>query len=179
MRFGSYLFILASVLADLGAAPAPAAALPVGWLVPFSLLAPPASPHYTVTRLPLSLRNDQIRPLSASGQVIGHTASGAVLWDHGTIVWLGTLGGNLVWPQQINAAGQVIGQAAIGAVGIGGNGVYHAFVWENGTMTDLNNLLPDNPAAPYVDAESINDFGQIVVSRDGKGVAEAFLLTPG
>ena len=94
------------------------------------------------------------------------------------MVDLGSLGGDLVQPQEINASGQVVGEAATGQVDTAGNRVYHAFLWDNGTMIDLNRLLPDNSAAPYADALSIDDFGQILVSRTGKGVAEAFLLTP-
>jgi len=71
--------------------------------------------------------------------------------------------------------------------------IYHAFVWSNGTMTDLglnffpaaindsggtlqnlNNLIPANSGYQITDAVAINDNGQIL-ARDG-GVA--LLLNP-
>jgi probable HAF family extracellular repeat protein len=63
---------------------------------------------------------------------------------------LGTLGGPTAIPHGINAAGQVVGEADTSA------GVRHAFLWQNGTMTDLN--APGEPSQ----ALGINTSGQVV-----------------
>ena len=75
------------------------------------------------------------------------------LWVHGKVTDLGTLGGELkeAWPTAINDHGQVIGVSGSALYGPG-----HAFVWENGVMTDLA------PAAAASQAVAINDKGQIV-----------------
>jgi probable HAF family extracellular repeat protein len=63
------------------------------------------------------------------------------------------LGGTLVnaWPTAINDHNQVIGPSGASSSMQG-----HAFVWENGVMTDLA------PAARASEALAINDKGQIV-----------------
>jgi probable HAF family extracellular repeat protein len=54
----------------------------------------------------------------------------------------------------------------------------HAFIWQIGTMTDLNTLIPANTGWVLERATSINDSGQIVGYGSLNGVTTAFVLTP-
>ena len=168
MRYRLYLFVLAVVLTDLGGAPGPAAARPIDWLAPLSLLAPPTAPHYTVTRLPLLVSNTGVRYLNASGQVIGGSPSGAVVWRNGTITALGTLGGKSTDPWLINNRGQIAGAAQ------NPHGGVRAFLWENGVMHNLGSIV-EGESYP----KDMNDAGQVAGRAwAGKGY-HAFLWDKG
>ena len=103
--------------------------------------------------------------INNQGQVVGRATmtSGethAALWDRrGRLVDLGTLpGGTYSEAYAINDAGQVVGwsmtdQSTCTAF----DGCWHAFLWENGTMTDLGGLDPRFQSYAY----SINNSGQI------------------
>jgi probable HAF family extracellular repeat protein len=83
-----------------------------------------------------------------------------------SVIDLGSLGGGLysyTHAYDINAAGQAVGKS---------NG--HAFLWQNGIMTDLGSL-----GGSYGSANAINDLGQIVgTSGASDGGSHGFLLTP-
>jgi probable HAF family extracellular repeat protein len=75
-----------------------------------------------VTLQPLSGDNETgATGINDSGQVVGASgtcASGSqplhvVLWQHGRVKYLGSLGGSNGLPWAINAAGQVVGQATV------------------------------------------------------------------
>jgi probable HAF family extracellular repeat protein len=66
---------------------------------------------------------------------------------------LGTLGGDKSSASGINELGQVVGWATIGGSGY----TPHAFLWENGVMTNLG-TLPDYTKSS---ASDINDAGQV------------------
>jgi probable HAF family extracellular repeat protein len=98
------------------------------------------------------------------GQVVGRATmpSGethAALWDRGRLVDLGTLpGGTYSEAYAINDVAQVVGwsmtdQSTCTAF----DGCWHAFLWEDGTMTDLGGLDPRFQSYAY----SINNRGQI------------------
>lgn len=77
-----------------------------------------------------------------------------------TITDLGTLpGGHYSHATAINNHGQVVGWADTGAT----DGVLtaHAFLWEKGTMQDID-TLPDRQKAPGTVARAINDRGEVV-----------------
>jgi probable HAF family extracellular repeat protein len=75
----------------------------------------------------------------------------------------------------LNNAGVVVGAASAG----GYRAVSHAFVAQNGSITDLNRLIPGN-SGPWVlqTATGVNDAGEIVGTGTYNGTERAFLLTP-
>lgn len=88
---------------------------------------------------------------------------------------LGTLGGATSKGYGINASGQVTGEA------VTAGGVFHAFLYANRVMRDLNSMI-DPAIAAYVilfSGKGINDDGWIVAngidSRTGK--THAYLLS--
>lgn len=86
-----------------------------------------------------------------------------------TVTVLGTLGDELSVAYAINNLGQVVGFAnAISATS-------HAFLWQNGVMTDLGTL----PGFPYSSAADINDAGQVVGRSDNGPDGHAFLWQNG
>jgi uncharacterized membrane protein len=50
---------------------------------------------------------------------------------------------------------------------------YHAFVWQNGVMTDLNALIPSGSGMVLYQAQGINRAGQIVGEGGLSGVRTA------
>jgi probable HAF family extracellular repeat protein len=113
--------------------------------------------------------------INAAGIVIGlaNNAAGeyhAFLYD-GVMHDLGTLPGFSVSSGLgINASGQVVG-------GLTGS-AFHAFLYDNGSMFDLNTLVVNLGGWTLWSAEDINDSGAIVGSGVVDGTTHAFLLTP-
>lgn len=54
---------------------------------------------------------------------------------------------------------------------------YHAFIWENGVMTDLNDLIPPESGWILTSATAINENGDIVGTGIFDGQVHGFLLT--
>jgi probable HAF family extracellular repeat protein len=144
-----------------------------------------------------------------NGQIVGScddTSSyeHAVLWQNGTGTDLGTFGGPQASAAAVNNLGQVVGWAQTGTdadhgflwsggkmtdlglnffpaaindngVVVGGNEIFR-----NGTLQDLDNLIP--PGSPYQiqTATGINDNGQIVADAYDTATYQrhALLLTP-
>lgn len=86
---------------------------------------------------------------------------------------LGTIAGSTstTWGFGINDSGVVVGQSTFKAT-------YHAFVYSNGEMKDLNKLIPAGSGWVLIEAESINVSGQIAGMGMHNGQAHAYLLTP-
>ena len=60
-----------------------------------------------------------------------------------------------------------------------GDAEYHAFLFNGTTMTDLNTLINPISGWTLVEAQDINDIGQIVgYGFNSGGQEHAFLLTP-
>jgi probable HAF family extracellular repeat protein len=134
------------------------------------------------------------RDINDVGQIIGTVTSGtgttaitqAFIYQDGEIALLGGFGGTTESANGINQFGQVVGSAQ----NVGRQN--RAFVWNDGTIFDLNNSV-SNPAALSVNgsavtltsATGINNFGDIVANgsytyRDAAGTTQtgtrAYLL---
>ena len=111
-----------------------------------------------------------------AGQVVGTSttlndaSTDGFIWSAGVMTDLGTLGGTDTEPASINSLGQVVGYS------ITGGGQSHAFLWQNGTIADLNTLLPTNSGWELFDALLINDSGRIVGDGAYNGVSQTYVL---
>jgi probable HAF family extracellular repeat protein len=121
--------------------------------------------------------------INDSGQVVGISGNSngrAFLWDASNGMQdLGALpGGRSANANGINSTGQVVGESERFDPDRG-QYVYDAFVWQNGTMSDLNDLSAGSDLI-LEDAIAINNAGQIVGFGYFNGVTHlrAYLLTP-
>jgi probable HAF family extracellular repeat protein len=91
---------------------------------------------------------------------LGFVEANAVLWKDGQIINLGTFGGNESVAYWLNDRDQVVGAAANSVADrVSMNGwatQTRAFIWQDGTMTDLGTL-----GGPDAVAFFINDRGQV------------------
>lgn len=118
------------------------------------------------TFLPLftACHSDSTGP--APDAAVSAAASGYIAVD------LGTLGGTYSEALGINHWGQIVGQSSTAA-----GGSPHAFIWQNGTMTDLGTL---DPHYQYTDAVAINRAGKVVgSSQTASGEEHAFTWKKG
>jgi len=115
--------------------------------------------------------------INNNAQVTGvaYTARGeahAFLWSAGAMTDLGLIPGSVyTWGRGINASGEVVGYAEMD------NG-YHAFVYTSGTLSDLNDLIPQGSGWVLEFANGVNDSGQIAGEGVLNGVEHGYLLTP-
>ena len=122
------------------------------------------------------------------GQVVGSSSAGpayagnwhAVRFSGGAVTDLKTLVGNPTQGENysdayaINDAGQIVGNSSTTTWN-----VRHAFLWQNGKMTDLNKQLPRGSAWMLESASDINGAGQIVGQGSIGGQSHGFLMVPG
>ena len=114
--------------------------------------------------------------INENGQVVGvsrladNTTNRAFLWN-GSMQNLGALTFTHSTAYDINDKGQVVGALQTGPTS-------HAFVWANGQMQDLNNLIPANSGWVLQEAHAINNKGRIVGFGVINGQTRAFLLKP-
>ena len=116
------------------------------------------------------------------GDVVGTSALSlpglyhGFLCSNGTMTDLGSLGGANSGAAAINSAGDVVGGSETGvSVAISGGrnvSISHAFLFSNGTMSDLGTL----PGTLLSGATAINDTGQVVGTS---GVHAATIIFPG
>lgn len=84
------------------------------------------------------------------------------LWEQGTMVDLGSLGGTCGYVNALNERGQLVGESTLA-----GNLAYHPFLWDKRNsppLTDLGTFGGDNGLASW-----INNAGEIVGSADLQG----------
>jgi probable HAF family extracellular repeat protein len=97
----------------------------------------------------------------------------AFIWTKsGGTIDLGTLAGDSVSEGLgINEKDQVVGVSFPSS---------HAFIWQNGTMTDMNTLIASNSQYVLLAAQEINDSGVITGQAEdtGTGAIVAFEATP-
>lgn len=122
--------------------------------------------------------------MNTKGEIVGFSLGQdnatfyPVLWRWGNIINLGLLNGNMSTfgiANAVNNKGQVVGFSDLD------HGQIHAFLWQNGVMYDLNDLIADYPDTEIINAFSINNQGQIAAfgrSSSVNGIEEALLLTP-
>lgn len=124
------------------------------------------------------------KAINGAGVVVGYVGGTgrpvqAFVYDNGKFVDLETPSGEFSWGYGIDSAGRVVGDATLG-----GGSVMHAFLWENGAMYDLNDLVAPRYGIVLTNARAVNDVGQIVAwgyeeSDTGPNrIVRSYLLTP-
>ena len=144
-----------------------------------------------VTYLPIPYGGNAAA-INSSNLIVGATGSNstsgefsqAFLYDYNadTLLTLGTLYGGLTSSAaDINDMNQVVGTSWLVTqlTSVYDPTQYHAFLWENGAMTDLNTLLPAGSGWILTAATAINNNGDIVGTGLLNGQAHGFLLTGG
>jgi probable HAF family extracellular repeat protein len=133
------------------------------------------------------------------GQVVGVSGVPWRYYDHAFLVTPVMVDGKPVWyldedndgvndlmialgpdiysrPEAINDSAQVVGEAQVGP------NKYEVFLWKNGVMTLLKDLIPSESQLSLQTAEGINEAGQIVArgssGRGAKTSQRGYLLTP-
>ncbi len=98
----------------------------------------------------------------------------AVYWDTSyNIHSLGTLpGGNQSYAGGENDLGTIVGESTVPG------GVLHACIWKNGTVRDLNHLIPPDSGWVLNHASAISGSGQISGFGTINGATHGFILTP-
>ncbi len=122
--------------------------------------------------------NSYAMGINNSGEVVGR-ASVASGYDHAFLAVeavmsdLGTLGGGNSYAYGVNDSGNVVGYSSLAS---GANP--HAFLYADGYMQDLNNMLAGASGWELLQAYGINSSGQIVGAGLFNGEARAFRLDP-
>ncbi len=112
------------------------------------------------------------------GNLSGNTTFHAALWRNvNSITDLGVIDGDpCSYAAAINAAGQVVG-ASSPVCDFGDSA--RAFLWQDGSLFDLNTLIPSGSALYLQLTNAINDAGEIAgTAVDANGNQHAFLLIP-
>jgi probable HAF family extracellular repeat protein len=91
---------------------------------------------------------------STPNPVTGIPTQDPFLWENGTMLDLGSLGGTSASPTALNNRGQVIGVSSLA-----GDQIFDPFLWDEGKLIDLNtHTIGGNP----ITANALNDAGEIV-----------------
>jgi probable HAF family extracellular repeat protein len=113
------------------------------------------------------------------GYLAGNANFHATLWRRiGKITDLGVIGDDQCsYAAAINTNEEVVGSSIPTCDSDPTS--FRAFLWEKGTMFDLNNLVPSGSSLYLQYVETINDRGEIAgQGLDGNGNEHAFLLIP-
>jgi len=114
------------------------------------------------------------------GQVIGNsdlygnTVTHTFLWQNSAMNDLGTLPGDVnSFAGGINDEGQVVGQSC------DASGNCRGYLWQNGSIYDLNTLITPHKNLNVLFGANINDSGQIVgATVNAQGLERAVVLIP-
>ena len=114
---------------------------------------------------------------------VGDEALLAFLWKDGVVERLGSLpGDSCSAANAINSKDQVVGASGFSSPffpACTGDMVEHAFLWQNGTMVDLNAFVPPDSDLTLSEAVFINDAGVISgFAALPSGEQHAFVLVP-
>lgn len=116
--------------------------------------------------------------INYNGSVVGFTKKNnnthACYWNGSEIIDLDPIHSESI-ANAINDNSQIVGHYWIVE---GTTRVTRAFLWENGTNYQLNNLIPSNSGWVLLWASEINNNGQIVGTGLYNGQTRAFLLNP-
>jgi probable HAF family extracellular repeat protein len=107
----------------------------------------------------------------------------ASLWKNGVQTDLGAFGTDCAFAVTINSKDQIAGASYPRAGATYPNCNYdlpaRGFLYENGELVDLNNLVPPDSKLHVSEPETINDRGEIAgLGVDASGNSRAFLLIP-
>ncbi len=118
--------------------------------------------------------NDSVQ-ITGTASSLNFEFGHAFLWSKGTMIDLGVLPNDTIsQANSINAWGQVVGSSSANTP----TGIDHAFLYSNGKMHDLNDMIPTNSGWVLSTATGINNRGQIVGSGLLNGVFNGFILSP-
>jgi probable HAF family extracellular repeat protein len=98
----------------------------------------------------------------------------ACVWDGDEIIEIGKLPGYT----RNNAAGGINDQGQVVGYSSDNGNNPHAFIWEDGELTDLNSLLPSGSGWELKSAADINEEGKIVGYGKYNGETHGYLLIP-
>ncbi|MBD3407769.1 MAG: DUF3466 family protein, partial [Candidatus Lokiarchaeota archaeon] len=120
--------------------------------------------------------NSYANDINDQGQIVGYshtdTTQQAYLWENSNVIELSNLGGPKIIARAINNHGQIVGSA------LTSEGAFHAVLWENDEIYDLNSLLLPDTEWELTEAYDINNNGQIIGHGTYQGHVRAFLLDP-
>ena len=126
-------------------------------------------------------QSSEATAINNSGQIVGNSGEAnsgnlgqhAFLWSDGTATDLGTLpGDSYAVATSINDSGLIVGESFSNDPQTG-----HAFVYENGVMTDLNSLLPASSGFVLNTATGIDDADEICGLATYKNKVHGYVLT--
>lgn len=91
-------------------------------------------------------------------------------WANDLLIDLGTLGGLWAEATDINERNMIVGYSTTA------DGATNAFLWQGGTMANLNSMIPTNSGWVLTHAWSINENGDVAGVGIITGATHAFLL---
>jgi probable HAF family extracellular repeat protein len=118
-------------------------------------------------------------------QTVWHPEAGqiwysAVQWGNGNLYTFpggeGSSLGSGTHAIAVNSAGLVVGS---GGRGSDPNGLFHAYLWEGGTLTDMNTLVPEGSPWFLREAVGVNTRRQIIGNGAATGLSGAFIWENG
>jgi len=116
------------------------------------------------------------------GAAGAYGAARPIVWDGPSVTDLGALGtGFFSRALGINSRGDIVGSSHTGGFDCSSVcfPLEHAFLYQGGVMSDLNDLIPVDSGWELISATGINDSGQIAArAMDAQRGQRAVLLTP-